>query len=525
MKNIKELSRGTLIRLCIAAVVGVVVLIAAQRIFLPVRVSHPDYRQELVARSRSIMPDTEEARRNAERIVLAYEALQRIHKAQLAALPQDLRNLVVRVDASALMDPSILRLEADARAYPEYLPEEYAAAQELVGRVYARYLAEIAPLLDGLTPSSEIVPGWEFDEDALTLHEVLLPGMGHVRMLARWEAHRLQEAMLDGDASGAAAALERIGGLRRSTDGAPFLVSRLVGQAILSMPLVPIHDALSRGQIDGEMATRLLGVLRTIRSTDAGIDYSIEGERLGMLSFIDAVYSGRLNASEYLDGSLTFHPAMVRLLGSEPRTYRRVTRIMEQVRHAFERDDMDAIVAIEHEIESRSWQAWGVSRIPEMLLPAYSHVLNSERAARTKLDIVATMLAIESHRADHAMPPASLEALVPGYLAESPVDPHSPDGAPLRYRLLEPNHAEPVELDYLLWSVGRNGVDNGGVFTIGVSSSRRDAIPSDISALELMDRSFQRRGILLTGDIILNMPTERLHQLIEAAQHEASNPD
>ncbi|TVQ75018.1 MAG: hypothetical protein EA380_11740 [Phycisphaeraceae bacterium] len=135
------------------------------------------------------------------------------------------------------------------------------------------------------------------------------------------------------------------------------------------------------------------------------------------------------------------------------------------------------------------------------------------------------MLAIESHRADHAMPPASLEALVPGYLAELPVDPNSPDGAPLRYRLLEPNHAEPVELDYLLWSVGSNGVDDGGVFTIGVPTSRRDAIPSGISALELMDRSFQRRGTLLTGDIILNMPTERLHQLIEAAQHEASNPD
>lgn len=525
MKNMKKLSRGKLFLLGIAAVVVVVMLVGVQRIFLPVRVVHPDYRQELVALSQSIMPDTDEARRNAERIVLAYEAIHRIRKEEFASLPQDLRDLVLRIDASAQMDPSILRLETDARAYTEYLPEEYAAAQELVGRVYARYLAEVAPLLDGLAPASEIAPGWEFDENALTLHEILLPGLGHVRMLTRWEVHRLHEAMFDGDASGAAAALERIGGLRRSTDGAPFLVSRLVGHAILSMALTPIHDALSRGQIGGEMATRLLGVLRTIRSTDVGTAYSIDGERLGMQSFIDAIYSGRLGDAEYLDGSVTLRPAMVRLLGSEPRTYRRANRTMEQVRHAFEHDDMDAIVAIEREIESRSWQTWGVSRIPELLLPAFSHILRSERDARTMFEIVETMLAIESHRADHAGPPTSLEALVPDYLSRVPVDPFSPDRATMRYRPLGLNHEDPVELDYLLWSVGPNGTDDGGAFAIGEPVSRPMSMLPGLSALELLREARRNSGTWMTEDIILNMPTERLRQLIEAAQHEASNPD
>lgn len=525
MKDSRKLSRGKLILLCIAAVVGVVVLVAAQRIFLPVRVAHPDYQQELVALSRSIMPDTEEARRNLERIVLAYDTIQRIQREELASLPQDVRDLVLQIDSSIQVDPSLLRSDSELGGYSRYLPEEIAAARELTRRVYARYLAEVVPLLNGLSPSSEIAPGWEFPEDATTLHEVLLPGVSQMRVLARWEAHRFHQAIIDGDASGAAAALERIGGLRRSTDGAPFLVSRLVGHAILSMALTPIHDALSRGQIGGEMATRLLGVLRTIRSTDVGTAYSIDGERLGMQSFIDAIYSGRLGDAEYLDGSVTLRPAMVRLLGSEPRTYRRANRTMEQVRHAFEHDDMDAIVAIEREIESRSWQTWGVSRIPELLLPAFSHILRSERDARTMFEIVETMLAIESHRADHAGPPTSLEALVPDYLSRVPVDPFSPDRATMRYRPLGLNHEDPVELDYLLWSVGPNGTDDGGAFAIGEPVSRPMSMLPGLSALELLREARRNSGTWMTEDIILNMPTERLRQLIEAAQHEASNPD
>ena len=51
--------------------------------------------------------------------------------------------------------------------------------------------------------------------------------------------------------------------------------------------------------------------------------------------------------------------------------------------------------------------------------------------------------------------PAKLAELVPNYLDEVPRDPMAPDGATIRYR---PQAEVPV-----LYSVGRNGIDDGGL--------------------------------------------------------------
>ncbi len=63
-----------------------------------------------------------------------------------------------------------------------------------------------------------------------------------------------------------------------------------------------------------------------------------------------------------------------------------------------------------------------------------------------------TALAIERYRLEHDRLPSTLEALVPMYLEEVLPDPY--DGQPLRYRTLEGG--------YLLYSIYRNRVDDGG---------------------------------------------------------------
>ena len=52
-------------------------------------------------------------------------------------------------------------------------------------------------------------------------------------------------------------------------------------------------------------------------------------------------------------------------------------------------------------------------------------------------------------------PTATLDKLVPAYLPELPLDPHS--GRPLLYRA--------AAADFLLYSVGKDRIDNGGHFT------------------------------------------------------------
>jgi hypothetical protein len=68
-----------------------------------------------------------------------------------------------------------------------------------------------------------------------------------------------------------------------------------------------------------------------------------------------------------------------------------------------------------------------------------------------------TDLAIRLYQNDHGELPADLAQLVPTYLPEPPLDPYTDANGLLRYR--------PAADDFLLYSVGKDGRDNGGIFT------------------------------------------------------------
>ena len=67
-------------------------------------------------------------------------------------------------------------------------------------------------------------------------------------------------------------------------------------------------------------------------------------------------------------------------------------------------------------------------------------------------DAVMTAIAIKRYRRDRGQIPKDLEQLVPDFLKQVPTDPI--DGKPLRYVV--------KDSEYLLYSVGKNGVDDGG---------------------------------------------------------------
>jgi hypothetical protein len=67
--------------------------------------------------------------------------------------------------------------------------------------------------------------------------------------------------------------------------------------------------------------------------------------------------------------------------------------------------------------------------------------------------LLLTALALQAYREEHGVYPASLGALVPGYLEKVRGDPFQP-GSPLRYHLRAG--------EYSLYCVGMDGVDNGG---------------------------------------------------------------
>jgi hypothetical protein len=71
--------------------------------------------------------------------------------------------------------------------------------------------------------------------------------------------------------------------------------------------------------------------------------------------------------------------------------------------------------------------------------------------------MAATAIAIRLYELDHGRRPSTLVELIGSYLPATPDDPLAPSG-PIRYI---PNAERP-----LLYSVGQNGTDDGGAYTM-----------------------------------------------------------
>lgn len=92
--------------------------------------------------------------------------------------------------------------------------------------------------------------------------------------------------------------------------------------------------------------------------------------------------------------------------------------------------------------------------LAKIALPVLSSIAKKFAQTQTIVDQAVIACALEKYSLDHHAYPATLAALVPGYLDRVPND--VIDGAPIRYRLT-------VDGRYQLYSIGWNGKDDGGV--------------------------------------------------------------
>jgi hypothetical protein len=106
-------------------------------------------------------------------------------------------------------------------------------------------------------------------------------------------------------------------------------------------------------------------------------------------------------------------------------------------------------------------------------MQSYDHALQLHYRAVLHRRMAATALAIRLYEVDHGSRPARLDELVPQYLPAVPVDPFADDGRPIAYL---PHAEHPI-----LYSVGQNGVDEGGSY---------EALPSGRVNLDEKDDPF-----------------------------------
>jgi hypothetical protein len=90
----------------------------------------------------------------------------------------------------------------------------------------------------------------------------------------------------------------------------------------------------------------------------------------------------------------------------------------------------------------------------DMIVPSLGTAMQKAFQVQTQREMARTAIALHRFRLQHGHFPATLQDLVPTWLAEVPCD--WMDGAPLRYR---PTRGG---ADFDLYSVGRDGMDHGG---------------------------------------------------------------
>lgn len=131
----------------------------------------------------------------------------------------------------------------------------------------------------------------------------------------------------------------------------------------------------------------------------------------------------------------TFMNAMEHFLAACHLPYQERTQIFDAVR--------DRVL--------RSW----LSNYSKILVPSLARTSSQIARDTVNRDAFSTAIAVERYRLAHNIYPDGLQTLVPAYLDEIPKDPF--DLHPLRYF--------PDSEGYRIYSVGPNGVDNGGFTT------------------------------------------------------------
>jgi hypothetical protein len=292
------------------------------------------------------------------------------------------------------------------------------------------------------------------------------------RFAARLIGVRLREQLATGDAVGATRTAETLLALGTTISGHGTLIESLVGLASQAVAFDAMRQAASRPGMERSMARAMLDVLAQ-RPRVAPAALSLETERMLVLDTVQRVFS------DDGEGDGFFMPAEWAKISGESATavamasgvFSRFASRRETTDKAQRYFDAAITASAEHRGDRKLIALTGMNAsltprdvVLQLMLPSVSKFMTSFDRFETTIAATQTLLAIELYRAQHGTPPASLDALVPSILPALPADVFAPDGR-LRYALRTPTPDD--ARDFVLYSVGGDGEDNGGTFLEG----------------------------------------------------------
>ena len=397
---------------------------------------------------------------------------------QLSRFPEDAHRTtepaITRLPGLDETDPDFQETANAVRGYEPYLKKvRLAAARPIVG---------VPPIFE-----SELHPTGTESTDAYTLLEVLLPNLSMMRTHARVMAFDARLAMSEGDAQRASDDIVATMNFVRQCNQQAFLISRLVG--------ISIHSLASEGL--AVLLTEYPGVftraqLIEIAHANAMLDQEngswLDIERMMFDDMLQRTYTddghggGHLTAtgveifypSSEID-SYTYSSKLVEALLTDRRINAAARPFLlagsndRRAEHRLYTDLMDGTERVLREgPRSIGWmrvhkqefvRGIGIDSltrysVAEAVTPALGSFVDRTFQGKQLAQACATMLAIELYREKHAQLPDSLDRLIPRFLPAIPEDLMDP-GRPIKFIRTGDG--------YLLYSVGSDGDDDGGI--------------------------------------------------------------
>lgn len=293
------------------------------------------------------------------------------------------------------------------------------------------------------------------------------------REIARFAAWKMSEAHRAGDGIEMAKWFERSFVLARACMSQATLLDRLVGAAISALATSRVRECLTEKTLD---ATGLEALLAAMDRQDdvPPIELALEGERSFFLDTVDWTHSDDGNGDGHLlVGSLTMIGAgppgtgdgIVSKIAARALSATKKQTLAEGNRFyddAIQISKMSASAgrAATIALDQRISQLPRKQAFVRILATSLNSTIGADLVYRCHMAGTRAMLRIELHHAKARAYPDSLDTVANGSGAKAFVDPMV--DRPLIYRRIDPR-GDPFGRSYLLYSVGADGVDNGGL--------------------------------------------------------------
>jgi hypothetical protein len=292
-----------------------------------------------------------------------------------------------------------------------------------------------------------------------------MPEPGQLRQLTYVCAARGAAACRAGDQEAMASSVERLMAVGRAGMRQVFFIDFEVGLAAENRAARLVRSAALKGGLGLPVCERLSLALAP-RPDDVPVTLAVDLFRLETLDGIDQFFektcadsTAGMAAEEASRVSRGIrNNGILGAVASQPRQNAKAEEFFKPVRElagmAFWKC-RESSVRIPGEFDDLPQEYAALS----MLIPDVESLLARVDASQAQVAGARLMVGLEQYRAAHSTYPEKLTDLVPEIFRELPADPFFADG--FRYRRLDAA-SDTEHRSYILYSVGRDGQDNGG---------------------------------------------------------------